>query len=371
MVRNYEQIGEARPDEIKIPDMHLLFTKEVIAYDHARQKIKIIVNVPVIADSKKSYEQALLRLMEIKAEIKAMRKEEISLKVKCSKSVNPIIKSNETKKSFMEKVLKAKAFIKNGDVFQVVLSQRLQVETGLPPFEIYRILRGLNPSPYLFYMDFGGYQLIGSSPELLVKTANGKVETCPIAGTRPRGKNEKEDRIFAEGLLKDEKELAEHRMLIDLARNDIGKISEFGTVVLSSLMQVKKYSHVMHIVSNVEGKLKADCNAYDALLACMPAGTVSGAPKKRAMQIIDALEGTKRGAYAGAAGYFSFDGSMDMGITIRTMVLKDGIGYIQAGAGIVADSDPEGEYEETMRKAQALIQTIISAEEDCHDCDHR
>lgn len=362
VVRNYENLVNVNIDDIKMPEAHLLLTEEIICYDHLRQKIRIIVNVPISCDLYKLYENALERLNEIKREIL-----ENGFEMGEDKEINSEkteYSSNKTEEEFIQDVLKAKEYIKNGDIFQVVLSQRLQIKTGINPFKAYRTLRTINPSPYMFYINFGEYSLVGSSPELLVKVKEEMVETCPIAGTRPRGKDSEEDERYAEELLNDEKERAEHLMLVDLGRNDIGKISKFGTVEVNQFMEIQKYSHVMHIVSNVIGKIKNDCDMYDALISCLPAGTVSGAPKVRAMEIIDELENRKRGVYAGAVGYLGFNGNMDMCIAIRTMVFKEGSAYIQAGAGIVADSNPESEYKETLRKAKALVETIKIAEED-------
>lgn len=362
VVRNYENLVNVNIDDIKMPEAHLLLTEEIICYDHLRQKIRIIVNVPISCDLYKLYENALGRLKEIKREILENRfKMEEEKKTNSEKTE---YSSNKTEEEFIQGVLKAKEYIKNGDIFQVVLSQRLQIKTGINPFKAYRTLRTINPSPYMFYINFGEYSLVGSSPELLVKVKEETVETCPIAGTRPRGKDSEEDERYAEELLNDEKEQAEHLMLVDLGRNDIGKISKFGTVEVNQFMEIQKYSHVMHIVSNVIGKIKNDCDMYDALISCLPAGTVSGAPKVRAMEIIDELENRKRGVYAGAVGYLGFNGNMDMCIAIRTIVFKDGAAYIQAGAGIVADSHPESEYKETLRKAKALVETIKIAEGD-------
>ena len=364
-VRTCEKLGEPGEDDFKMPDVHLMVAKEMVAYDHERQKIKLMINIPIDdvayenghekdnADS--IYEYASERLASIRAEIEnpePIEKREEGVKKYLEYS------SSETKESFMEKVLKAKEYIKDGDIFQVVLSQRLQVETDMHPFDVYRTLRTLNPSPYMYYIDYGDYHIAGSSPELLVKAVSGKLETCPIAGPRPRGVTSEEDDAHASELIQDEKERAEHMMLVDLARNDIGRISKFGTVKLTNFMEIQKYSHVMHIVSNVIGDMKEECDMFDSLRACLPAGTVSGAPKVRAMQIIDELEYKKRGVYAGAIGYFGFNGNMDTCIAIRTIVFKEGKAHIQAGAGIVADSDPLSEYNETLRKAQALVQAI-------------
>lgn len=360
-IRYFEKLENINHDDIKMPDVHLIFTKEVIVYDHIKQKIIIIVNTLVTKDIEKVYKKAVERLNEIKKEIlesDSNRKEAKKEIIKKSKYI-----SNETKEEFIQKVIKAKEYIKNGDIIQVVLSQRLQISTGIDSFEAYRILRGINPSPYMFYLDLEGYKIVGSSPELLVKLKDDIVETCPIAGTRPRGMNKEQDDKYAEELLKDEKELAEHLMLVDLSRNDVGKISQFGTVEVKKFMEVQKYSHVMHIVSYVTGKITKGLDMFDVMKSCIPAGTVSGAPKVRAMEIIDELENAKRGIYAGGVGYLGFNGNMDMCIAIRTMIFKDKKAYIQAGAGIVADSNPESEYDETLRKASALLQTIKEAEE--------
>ena len=252
----------------------------------------------------------------------------------------------------------AKKYIYDGDIFQVVLSQRLTAETDQKPIDLYRKLRAINPSPYLLYLNFGDYQVAGSSPEMLVEVSGNKVKTCPIAGTRKRGKNLKEDIELAEGLLNDEKEIAEHTMLVDLARNDMGRVSKIGSVKVTELKQIHYYSHVMHIVSLVEGEKREDKDCFDVLSTFLPAGTLSGAPKIRAMEIIEELEEEKRGLYGGSIGYFSFNGNMDMCIAIRTMIIKDKKIYMQAGAGIVADSIPKNEYEESHNKVRALVKTI-------------
>jgi anthranilate synthase component 1 len=259
-------------------------------------------------------------------------------------------------------VRRAKEYIYAGDIIQVVLSQRLARPTNVSPFTLYRTLRSLNPSPYMYYLNLGDCHIVGASPELLVRVEDGIVSNHPIAGTRPRGKNDTQDLALEEDLKNDEKECAEHIMLVDLGRNDIGRVSEPGTVKVTQLMGIERYSHVMHLVSHVEGKLRSDLSQFDALRACFPAGTVSGAPKIRAMEIISELEPGKRGPYAGAVGYFGFSGNMDTAINIRTSIFKDGVAYTQAGAGIVADSIPECEYQESLNKAQALITAIEQAE---------
>jgi len=272
------------------------------------------------------------------------------------------VSSNFSRDEFEAMVEKIKRYITEGEVIQVVPSQRLAQTTSADPFEIYRALRTINPSPYMFYFDFVDFNVIGASPEILVRVEDGVVTNRPLAGTRPRGATTEEDIKLEKELQADEKERAEHIMLVDLGRNDVGRVCETGTVKLSELMEVERYSHVMHLVTNVEGKLRSDMNAFDALRTCFPAGTVSGAPKIRAMEIIAEVEPEKRGVYAGAAGYFSFSGNMDMAISIRTMVVKDGTAYTQAGGGIVYDSVPAREYEETMNKARASLNAIKQAE---------
>jgi anthranilate synthase component 1 len=269
--------------------------------------------------------------------------------------------SNITKDDFISSVRRAKEYIEAGDIFQVVLSQRLQIQMGADPFEVYRRLRSLNPSPYMYYLHFGDIQIVGSSPEMLVRVEQGTVETRPIAGTRRRGGSQAVDDALARELRADPKECAEHLMLVDLGRNDLGRVCEYGSVKVTRLMEIERYSHVMHLVSVVQGRLAAGCDTYDALSSCFPAGTLSGAPKIRAMEIIEELEPTRRGPYGGAIGYLSFNGNLDACITIRTIVIKGKIAYVQAGAGIVADSDPELEYEESLHKAEALMQAISEA----------
>ena len=275
---------------------------------------------------------------------------------------NNKLSSNFSKEEFEASVLKIKQYITAGEAIQVVLSQRLAQPTDVAPFEIYRALRTINPSPYMFFLDFTDFHIIGASPEILVRVEDGIVMTRPLAGTRPRGKSLAEDARLEQELRSNEKERAEHIMLVDLGRNDIGRVSEPGTVEVSDLMNVEHYSHVMHLVTHVQGRLRGDMTALDALRACFPAGTVSGAPKIRAMEIIAELEPQKRGPYAGAVGYFSFSGNMDMAIAIRTMVMTKGIAYTQAGCGIVYDSVPEREYEESLNKAQALLKAITQAQ---------
>lgn len=329
-----------------------MFYKSFICYDHFKHRIYIVYNV--YPDEDVEYEEVLQEINGLLQEIKSTNIEFHDLSPQEEKEVN----YNFTKEEFCQIVKKAKEYIEKGDIFQVVLSQRLKARVNSHPFEVYRRLRSKNPSPYLFYIDFGVFQLLGSSPESLVSVFGDKVTTNPIAGTRRRGKDVEEDLRLKDELLKDEKERAEHVMLVDLGRNDIGKVSEFGSVKIERFMEVDFYSHVMHIVSTVSGKLKRGLTAFDALIACLPAGTVSGAPKIRAMEIIDELENVRRSFYAGAVGYFSYNGNMDMCIAIRTILFKEGYAYVQAGAGIVYDSIPEMEYCETLNKAMALKEVL-------------
>jgi anthranilate synthase component 1 len=274
----------------------------------------------------------------------------------------PSLVSNFTQPQYEQAVLKAKEYIKAGDIFQVVPSQRFHTTISAEPFEVYRALRLINPSPYMYFLRCGGATIVGASPEVMVRLEGDRIELRPIAGTRRRGVTEDEDKSLEQDLLADPKERAEHIMLVDLGRNDVGRVSEPGSVNVSELMVIERYSHVMHIVSNVRGKLSSGNDSYDVIRACFPAGTVSGAPKIRAMQIIEELEPTRRGPYAGAVGYFGFSGNMDTCITIRTLVIKGGIAYIQAGGGVVADSDPAAEYQETVNKAKAMMRAVEMAE---------
>ena len=361
-VRYIENLPEAPSDDINVPDCYLMFCNEIIAYDHLKQKVMVIINAYIDGGSTDAaYDKAVQRIAKICEEIDAVS---VQYRKSADMDVTDIdFSSNFTKDAFCAAVDKAKKHIYDGDIFQVVLSQRLSIETDADPFDVYRVLRTLNPSPYLYYLHLTDTVIVGSSPELLVRVEGYDVETCPIAGTRPRGKSEAEDAALAADLLADEKELAEHTMLVDLSRNDIGRIAEFGSVVVENPMHIEKYSHVMHIVSNVKGRRKDTFDAFDVLGAVIPAGTLSGAPKMRAMEIINELEPNKRGIYGGSIGYIGFDGNIDMCITIRTMVFHNGKAYLQAGAGIVADSVPDREYEETLNKAKALIKALEKAGE--------
>jgi len=352
VIRQYEKLPDNNPDELNLPEAHLLFYSEFICFDHFKNTLLLVHNV--LPEEDEDYNTVLNKLNVMKA----MINEESSNHKLIEASQNKEVVSNYEKEDFCELVNKAKDYITAGDIFQVVLSQRLKIKNNVDSFEVYRRLRRSNPSPYMFYIDFEDYKLAGASPESLVKVKSNKVTTNPIAGTRPRGENAKEDQKLTEELLKDEKELAEHVMLVDLGRNDIGKISEFGSVKLDKFMEVELFSHVMHICSKVSGTLKAGLNCFNALASCLPVGTVSGAPKIRAMEIIDELENARRGVYSGAIGYFSYDGDMDTCIAIRTIVFKDDFAYVQAGAGIVYDSVAESEYAETLNKTMALMEVL-------------
>lgn len=352
IIRQYEKLPETNPDVLNMPDIHLMVVTELIAYDHLHDNIHIVVLESPDSDGEKRADK---KIEDIQNEIKKMIPKSI-YEEEPQSSVTVI--SNTTKEQYIDMVKKAKQYIFDGDIFQVVLSQRLTAHTKDHPFVLYRKLRAINPSPYLYYFNFGEYQVAGSSPEMLVELRGDKVFTCPIAGTRKRGKDLEDDIKMATELKNDPKERAEHVMLVDLARNDMGRISQIGTVKVSEFMKVQNYSHVMHMVSLVEGNKTEKEDAFSILTTFLPAGTLSGAPKIRAMEIIEELESEKRGVYAGAAGYFSFDGDMDFCIAIRTMIINNGKVYMQSGAGIVADSIPENEYEECHNKARALVKTI-------------
>ncbi len=362
LIRYYENLPNMPEDDLELPESYFMFCDEVLVYDHLKQKIHVIVNLHVEGNLQRAYNSAVDRIKAIHREIMETRwktTEDYNLKSNNNEEIK--FTGNISKELFCTNVLKAKEYIRNGDIFQVVLSQRLCVETGEHPFNVYRALRIVNPSPYMYYLKFDDLRIVGSSPEMLVRVENNIVETCPIAGTRKRGRTKEEDEALEEELLKDEKEIAEHTMLVDLGRNDIGRVSKYGTVAVKNLMHIERYSHVMHMVTNVQGEMREDKTAFDAMMSILPAGTLSGAPKVRAMEIIDELETVKRGPYGGAIGYLSFNGNLDSCITIRTMIFKDGKAYVQAGAGIVADSDPEKEYEECLNKAKALLKALEEA----------
>lgn len=358
MIRFFEKIPDRNRDDLRLPDSIFLLTDTILIFDHIERVIKIVSNAFAAKDAPSAYENAVKKIEELEVKLK----KDIKRKPARQRKDKLVISSNFTKKGFMNIVGKAKEYIRKGDIIQVVLSQRVKTEIKAEPFDIYRALRRINPSPYMFYMNLGGVKLIGSSPEIMVRTENGIVEVRPIAGTRPRGRDDKEDKGLVKELLKDPKERAEHIMLVDLGRNDIGRVSNFKSVKTRELMTIEKYSHVMHIVSDVAGKLRKDRDLFDVVRATFPAGTVAGAPKIRAMEIIDELENVRRGPYAGCVGYFSFSGNEDFCITIRTILVKGKNAYVQAGAGIVADSKPIREYNETLNKARALIKALEEAE---------
>ena len=356
-IRYIEKIPNNCKDDLKLPDVRLLRPKTLVVHDNLKKEIFFINNIfndEKITNYQKKYDEIKSDLfrMEVQSSIKIINKK------RNHKSKNLIIKSNTTKNRFLSMVHKAKNYIKLGDIFQVVLSQRFEAKLTKKPIDIYKKLRVTNPSPFMFFFNFNDFQIIGASPEILVRLRDNKVTVRPIAGTRPRGKTEKEDKLYEKDLLKDKKELSEHLMLLDLGRNDAGKVSEINSVKVTESFIIERYSHVMHIVSNVVGKYNKKFSKFKSLLAGFPAGTVSGAPKIRAMEIIDELETTKRKVYAGGIGYFSANGEFDTCIALRTAVAKKGKFYVQAGAGIVADSKPLKEYEETVNKAKALINAL-------------
>ena len=356
-IRYIENIPNNCKDDLKIPDVRLLRPQTLIVHDNLKKKIFYIINIFAdqnIKDYKRRYSEikSELNLLIIQSKIKKKYYKNFNIQK------NIKVKSNTPKKRFLNMVNKAKNFIKIGDIFQVVLSQRFEAKLTKSPLEIYKKLRVTNPSPFMFFFNFNDFQIIGASPEILVRLRDNKITVRPIAGTRPRGKNVSQDKFYEKDLLKDKKELSEHLMLLDLGRNDAGKVSKINTVKVTESFVIEKYSHVMHIVSNVVGKYNNKFSKFKSLLAGFPAGTVSGAPKIRAMEIIDELEKTKRKVYAGGIGYFSANGEFDTCIALRTAVAKKDKFYVQAGAGIVADSKPLKEYEETVNKAKALINAL-------------
>jgi len=341
VIAQYEDIGAPLPDSRNMPDIHFLIYETIVIYDHLKHDVTILHN---------GSNPEILPIIQLQLEMK---------EVDYYEKNDPVaFTSNMTQEQFMQHVERAKEHIIAGDIFQVVLSQRLEAPFSGDSFVLYRKLRKENPSPYMFYVDFKEYVVLGASPESLLNIKGNRVTTNPIAGTRKRGSFREEDDALQVELLKDPKELAEHRMLVDLGRNDLGRISEIGSIHLTKYMTIEKYQHVMHIVSEVCGTLRDDMHPFDALVACLPAGTVSGAPKIRAMQLIQEFETVKRGVYAGAVGYYGFNGNLDIALAIRTLVIKDNTAYVQAGAGIVYDSDPLLEYQETLHKAKSLLEVL-------------
>ena len=364
MVRLMERLPDNNPDVMGLPDGLFLRPTIMAIFDNIEDQVTVITPVWPGDDkggggARKAYDAARQRLAAVVADFERSLPHQRGAAAGAGDIPEPT--SNTTREQYHAMVEKAKAYIFAGDIFQVVPSQRFAVPFALPPFALYRALRRLNPSPFLFFLDFGGFAVVGSSPEILVRLRDGTVTIRPVAGTRPRGATATEDRALEEDLLADPKELAEHLMLLDLGRNDVGRVAKVGTVRVTERNVIERYSHVMHIVSNVEGEIDPRYDAVDALVGGFPAGTVSGAPKVRAMEIIDELEHERRGIYAGAVGYFSASGAMDTCITLRTAVVVDGVMYVQAGGGVVADSDPETEYQESCNKARALIRAAQEA----------
>ncbi|MEB2287972.1 MAG: anthranilate synthase component I [Anaerolineae bacterium] len=359
VVRHFERLPATASDDLNVPDVAFLLADTLVIFDHAKHQLIVLANAHNTGDPDAAYDDAVRRIDQILDALAAP----LPYLDECPAASEDNLRSNVSRAQFEANVRAAKEHIAAGDAFQIVLSQRFSRRTCAPPFTIYRALRALNPSPYMFFLRFSDdLALIGASPEMMVRLEEGIATVRPIAGTRPRGRVEAEDSALASELLADEKERAEHVMLVDLGRNDLGRVCEYGTVHVPHMMIVERYSHVMHIVSQVQGRLRAGLGAFDLLRATFPAGTLSGAPKVRAMEIIEELEGTRRGPYGGAVGYFSFDGSMDTCITIRTMLMRGDEVTFQAGAGIVADSDPAREYEETVNKARAVAVAVQNAE---------
>ncbi|MFQ5509896.1 MAG: anthranilate synthase component I [Leptospirillia bacterium] len=365
MVRFFDDIpvdlaGKEKPG-LGWDDFCFLITDRMVVVDNARQVIQVVVNVHTdeSSDLKAAYDAAI---KEIDSTVERLRQPRPVREVKAPGPPSGV-ESNLTRERYLEMVETAKEYIRAGDIFQVVLSQRFHTPLGCEPLDLYRALRRINPSPYMYFLKLGERYVVGASPEILVRTVGGKVALRPIAGTRPRGGDPEEDRRLEKELHADEKECAEHLMLVDLARNDVGRVATTGSVKVDDFMVTERYSHVMHIVSHVSGELSEAHDAYDVLVSCFPAGTLSGAPKIRAMQIIEELEPSPRGLYGGAVGYFGFDGSSDMAINIRTVMVESGVAYLQAGAGIVADSDPQSEFEESEAKARAVVRAIALAQQ--------
>ena len=361
MVRAIEEIPASGLDDVHTDDALLMFYKTVLAFDHLRHQIHIISNLLVDESAASIEMQYELALSEISV-IEALLLAPLERRDQPPGHGDPVVRSNFQKQDYLRAVEKSKEYIAAGDIFQVVLSQRFELELAVAPFDVYRALRIINPSPYMYFLKMRDTAIVGSSPEMLVKIRGREAEYRPIAGTQPRGEDEAADEEIARRLAEDEKEKAEHIMLVDLGRNDLGRVCKYGTVRVQDLMFIERYSHVMHLVSSLKGELRDEVDRWDALMACFPAGTVSGAPKVRAMEIIDQLEPTKRGVYAGAVMYVDFSNNLDSCIAIRTLVARGNKGYIQAGGGIVADSVAESEYLETVNKSRALIRAVALAQ---------
>ena len=362
IVRQLENIGDDTKNDLHLPDCVLMFFDRLLAFDHLHHQIHIIAAADVSAESpRKAYDRGLRDIAVLEKKLASGLKPRIWQKHSKRPRGKLKVHSRTTRKKYEESVERAKEYIRAGDIFQVVMSQRLDFTPQVAPFDIYRALRAVNPSPYMYFLQMGDTHVLGSSPEMLVRVTGRKLEYRPIAGTHPRGRDEAEDQRLEEKMLSDEKERAEHVMLVDLGRNDLGRVSEYGSVKVKDLMYVERYSHVMHIVSALEGKLRPELHALDAFAACFPAGTLSGAPKVRAMQIIEELEPTRRAIYGGSVLYADFAGNLDSCIAIRTMLMQGKKASLQAGAGIVADSDPASEYQESLNKAQAVLRAVDAA----------
>ncbi len=364
IVRCFERIPETAEDDLGTPDLCMMFTDTVLMFDNVRQTLRIIANVPVeeFPSAHAAYQSARIKIDRI---VERLRQPAAPPRLEGAALAanDATIKSNITREGYMAMVEAAKEYIAAGDIIQVVPSQRFEAPLTAHPFNIYRSLRTINPSPYMFYLRLGDHTLVGASPEVMVRVEGRDITLRPIAGTRRRGVTEAEDRELEQELLADPKERAEHVMLVDLGRNDVGRVSDIGTVKVTEFMVVERYSHVMHIVSNVVGQMREDCDAFDVFRATFPQGTVSGAPKIRAMEIIDELEPVRRGVYAGAVGYFSYTGNTDTAIALRTLLIKNNRVYIQAGGGVVADSDPGAEFDESVNKARAMVRALQAARE--------
>lgn len=362
MVRHCETLPDKNPDPLGLPESCFLITDKVLIFDHASRRLQVVVNAHVNGDPEAAYDEAVAAIDQAIERLQSEVRLEPIAPLHTGDIDTLDVSSNFTQKGFERAVERAKEYIARGDVFQVVLSQCFSTPIQSDAFSLYRMLRTVNPSPYMYYLKLGDTAVVGSSPEMLVRVEEGEIFVRPIAGTRRRGADAAEDEALAKELLADEKERSEHVMLVDLGRSDVGRVSEYGSVQVEELMTIERYSHVMHIVSTVRGRLSQDKTAFDAIRAIFPAGTLSGAPKVRAMEIIDELENVRRGPYGGAIAYFGFSGNMDSCITIRTILVKDGRAYVQAGAGIVLDSNPTLEYEETLRKAEGVLAAIAMAE---------
>ena len=363
IVRHLERLPVLAKDDLDLPDALFLMTDTLLIFDNVTHRITVVSNAIVQDNAPARVEGAYREAQQkIDAIIAALRRPMGAPMGRSTRLGSQPFESNFTRERFCDAVARTKAYVEAGDVIQAVLSQRLSVRTDVDPFDVYRALRVVNPSPYMYYLRLGDMKLVGSSPEILVRLEGDRIDLRPIAGTRPRGATEEEDRRLEGELVADPKERAEHIMLVDLGRNDVGRVAQVGSVDVTDLMVVERYSHVMHLVSHVRGRLEPGRDAFDVLRACFPAGTVTGAPKVRAMEIVEELESVRRGPYAGAVGYVSFSGNLDTCITIRTIVFSRGVATIQVGAGIVADSEPDREYQETMNKARGMLRAIEMAE---------